>query len=177
MTIKQLRDILRKLKIDNSRILDVHFPDRGVVGVLIHNDYELELTAQLNRRGVQLHNSFDPCHPDIVRDPEFKDKSTEERTIQAKIIFNNTCNRAINFIKTPHIKLAIARNFLQQEWISENDFQSYLAPEKSTDVNALAAANALRPNSQSPPPPTETIDLDDDMDITTTHDNTTTTTI
>ncbi|KAG2204593.1 hypothetical protein INT45_013587, partial [Circinella minor] len=77
MTIKQLHDILRKLKIDNSRILDVHFPDRGVVGVLIYNDYELELTAQLNRRGVQLHNSFDPCHPDIVRDPEFKDKSTE----------------------------------------------------------------------------------------------------
>ncbi|KAI7847066.1 hypothetical protein BDC45DRAFT_562577 [Circinella umbellata] len=49
MTIKQLRDILRKLKIDNSRILDVHFPDRGVVGILIHNDYESDLTAQLNR--------------------------------------------------------------------------------------------------------------------------------
>ena len=172
MTIKQLRDTLRKLKIDNSRILDVHFPDRGVVGILIHNDYESDLTAQLNRRGVQLHKAFDPCHPDIVRDPEFKDKSTDERTTQAKIIFNNTCNRAINFIKTPHIKIAIARNFLQKEWISENDFQSYLAPEKTNDEAALAAANALRPNSQTPPPP-ESIDMDDDMGITTTNDITT----
>ncbi|KAI7847065.1 hypothetical protein BDC45DRAFT_415641, partial [Circinella umbellata] len=136
MTIKQLRDILRKLKIDNSRILDVHFPDRGVVGILIHNDYESDLTAQLNRRGVQLHTSFDPCHADIVRDPAFKDKSKEDRTIQAKIIFNNTCNRAITFIKTPHIKLAVARNFLQQEWISETDLQSHLAPEKTTDTTA-----------------------------------------
>ena len=42
MTIRQLRDTLRKLKIDNSRILDVHFPDRGVVGLLIHNDFEQE---------------------------------------------------------------------------------------------------------------------------------------
>ncbi|KAI7856313.1 hypothetical protein BDC45DRAFT_423326, partial [Circinella umbellata] len=133
MTIKQLLDTLRKLKVDNSRVLDVHFPDRGVVGILIHNDFEAEFAAQLNCRGVKLFDSFDPYHPDIVRDSEYKDKSNEDRTIQAKIIFNNTCNRAINFIKTPHIKIAVARNFLQQEWISEADFQSYVAPEKSND--------------------------------------------
>ena len=163
MTIKQLRDTLRKLKIDNSRILDVHFPDRGVVGILIHNDYEPDFTTQLNRRGVQLHNSFDPTHPDIVRDPAYKDKLPEERTEQAKIIFNSICNRGINFIKNPHIKLAIARNFHQKEWISECDFNSIVSPAANNEDFEIAAAHSLQPQNQTTSP---TIDLNEDMDIT-----------
>ena len=176
MTIKQLHDTLHKLKVDNSCILDVYFPDRGVVGILLHNDYEVEFTAQLNRHRVQLHVSFDPTHPDTVRDPKYKNKSLDEQTEQAKVIFNNTCNHTINFIKSPHIKLAIARNFHQKDYISEHDVNSILSPASNNNVVESAVANSLHPQNHTPSPPP--IDLDNDMDITpTTNDTPNNTTI
>ncbi|KAG1549161.1 hypothetical protein G6F47_002729 [Rhizopus delemar] len=41
--IGQIRSRLRKLDINNNRIIDIHYPDRNIVALLIHNDYEDEL--------------------------------------------------------------------------------------------------------------------------------------
>ncbi|KAG1608568.1 hypothetical protein G6F46_011452 [Rhizopus delemar] len=47
--IGQLRSRLRKLDINNNRILDTHYPDRNVVALLVHNDYADELRSHLQR--------------------------------------------------------------------------------------------------------------------------------
>ncbi|KAG0846510.1 hypothetical protein G6F16_013408 [Rhizopus arrhizus] len=41
--IGQIRTRLRKLDIQNTRILDIHYPDRNIVALLVHNDYVDEL--------------------------------------------------------------------------------------------------------------------------------------
>ncbi|KAG1189687.1 hypothetical protein G6F70_009438 [Rhizopus microsporus] len=43
--IGQLRSRLRQLDINNSRILDIHYPTRNVVALLVHNDYASELKS------------------------------------------------------------------------------------------------------------------------------------
>ena len=169
MTIRQLRDTLRKLKIDNSRILDVHFPDCGVVGLLIHNDFEQELTETLLRRGVSLHTDFDPLSETVVRDPAFAGKSKEERAEEAHILFYTRCHRSLDFLKTPHVQLAVARDFHLKEWITEKDYTAVLAAHQSKKVqhhipsasgNVSAAADILQP---AVCPPSTTQDDDEVM--------------
>ncbi|ORY89518.1 hypothetical protein BCR43DRAFT_415124, partial [Syncephalastrum racemosum] len=69
MPTAHLRSTLKKLRIDTSRILDMHFPDRCVAALLVHNDYAEELIAQLSALGIQPHDLFDPLDPAIIRDP------------------------------------------------------------------------------------------------------------
>ncbi|KAG0735466.1 hypothetical protein G6F62_011832 [Rhizopus arrhizus] len=45
--IGQIRFRLRKLDINNNRIIDIYYPDRNIVALLIHNGYEDELRQQL----------------------------------------------------------------------------------------------------------------------------------
>ncbi|KAG0853219.1 hypothetical protein G6F16_007736 [Rhizopus arrhizus] len=67
--VGQLRSRLRKLDINNNRILDIHYPDRNVVALLVHNDYADELRSHLRKFKVTLKDDFDPCDPMILRDP------------------------------------------------------------------------------------------------------------
>ncbi|RCH88818.1 hypothetical protein CU097_010597 [Rhizopus azygosporus] len=49
LPIGQLRSRLRQLNINTRRILSIHYPDRHLVALLIHNDYEDELRSQLKK--------------------------------------------------------------------------------------------------------------------------------
>ncbi|KAG0755475.1 hypothetical protein G6F65_012278 [Rhizopus arrhizus] len=99
--IGQLRSRLRKLDINNNRILDIHYPDRNVVALLVHNDYADELRSHLQRFKATLKDDFNPCDPKILRDPQYADASDEER---ANLAFMHHCSRmerALRFIHTP----------------------------------------------------------------------------
>ncbi|KAG1350917.1 hypothetical protein G6F61_014704 [Rhizopus arrhizus] len=43
--ISSLRAKLAKLKINNARVLDVHYPDSQVVALLLHTDYIPDVVA------------------------------------------------------------------------------------------------------------------------------------
>jgi hypothetical protein len=43
LPVGKLRNLFRKLEINNNRILDIHYPDRHIIALLTHNDYEPEL--------------------------------------------------------------------------------------------------------------------------------------
>ncbi|PHZ17195.1 uncharacterized protein RHIMIDRAFT_288140 [Rhizopus microsporus ATCC 52813] len=49
MPVGQLRSRLRQLDINNSRILDIHYPTRNVVALLVHNDYAPELKSYVQK--------------------------------------------------------------------------------------------------------------------------------
>ncbi|CEG74918.1 hypothetical protein RMATCC62417_10046 [Rhizopus microsporus] len=49
LPIGQLCSRLRQLNINTRRILNIHYPDRHFVALLIHNDYEDKLCSQLQR--------------------------------------------------------------------------------------------------------------------------------
>ncbi|KAI9003760.1 hypothetical protein CLU79DRAFT_841395, partial [Phycomyces nitens] len=45
----QLRSSLRTLGIDTARLLDINFPARGIIGILVHLQFVEEFEAQLDR--------------------------------------------------------------------------------------------------------------------------------
>ncbi|KAI9365887.1 hypothetical protein BD770DRAFT_294893, partial [Pilaira anomala] len=55
-----VRTKLRALGIDNGRILDLHFPTRGVVSILIHSDYLPTLTSILEKHELNPLTDFNP---------------------------------------------------------------------------------------------------------------------
>ncbi|KAG1144860.1 hypothetical protein G6F37_005919 [Rhizopus arrhizus] len=88
--IGQIRSRLRKLGINNNRIIDIHYPDRNIVALLIHNDYEDELRQQLQRFKVTIKEDFNPCDPQVLRDPKYAGHTPAERE---NIAFMHHCNR------------------------------------------------------------------------------------
>ncbi|KAG1498894.1 hypothetical protein G6F54_004767 [Rhizopus delemar] len=77
--IGQICSRLRKLDIDSNRIIDIHYPDHNIVALLIHNDYEDELRQQLQRFKVIIKKDFNPCDPQLLRDPKYADRTPAER--------------------------------------------------------------------------------------------------
>ncbi|ORY94364.1 Endonuclease/exonuclease/phosphatase, partial [Syncephalastrum racemosum] len=133
MTVSNLRNILKKLKVDNSRILDVHFPDRQVAALLVHNEYAPVFEEQMAQKGVSLNKDFDPLDPAIIRDPAMQDATLEERQEKAGVVHKSHLLAALNFIRDP-VKISVARSFRRQNWITDEDLTAVL--ETST-VNTL----------------------------------------
>ncbi|KAG1454594.1 hypothetical protein G6F57_015473 [Rhizopus arrhizus] len=48
----KLRTTFKKLGVNNGRLLDLHYPDRNIVAVLVHNDYAPELTELLSKKAL-----------------------------------------------------------------------------------------------------------------------------
>ncbi|KAF7725164.1 hypothetical protein EC973_000417, partial [Apophysomyces ossiformis] len=79
----EIRKQLRKLKIDTSRLLDIVFPARSVVGLLFHIQYIPEVTQLLEAAKVAALKDFDPLDPSILADPSLQSLSETERADQA----------------------------------------------------------------------------------------------
>ncbi|KAI9498629.1 hypothetical protein BDB00DRAFT_754676, partial [Zychaea mexicana] len=57
-----IRARFRQLKIDNSYILDVHYPAHDVVALLVHKDFVPHLTAHQSNVNIELIANFVPPH-------------------------------------------------------------------------------------------------------------------
>ncbi|KAG1464647.1 hypothetical protein G6F46_002674 [Rhizopus delemar] len=106
--VGQIRSHLRKLDINNNRIIDIHYHDRNIVALLIHNDYEDELRQQLQRFKVTIKEDFNPCDHEVLRDPKYADCTPAEREDLAFMHHCNRIERAPQYIRTP-VKFAVAR--------------------------------------------------------------------
>ncbi|KAI7848438.1 hypothetical protein BDC45DRAFT_419654, partial [Circinella umbellata] len=108
--VSDQRKNLRQLGIDNSRLLDIHYPDTNVVGFLIHNDYATELLDLMKQHNLEPNTKFDPHNPQYLRDKKYLDMSHDEQIIQADLIQYNRILRAIDYVRQP-VKFAVARFF------------------------------------------------------------------
>ena len=145
MTIKAMRQILRTLHVDNSRILDIHFPDRQVAALLVHNDYAQPLMEILKKEGIQVKKDFDPLDPSILRDQKLADLSDEQRFEKVQEVHHNNLIKALQFIREP-VKFAVARDFYKNSWITADELTSFLPTYKSQEervVDAKAKAKSL----------------------------------
>ncbi|KAG1137689.1 hypothetical protein G6F37_011048 [Rhizopus arrhizus] len=123
--IGQIRSRLCKLDINNNRIIDIHYPDRNIVALLIHNDYEDELRKQLQCFKVTIKEDFNPCDPQVLRDPKYADHTPAERENLAFMHHCNRVERALQCIRAP-VKFAVARYFYSKGWISKQLLQETL---------------------------------------------------
>ncbi|KAG1488510.1 hypothetical protein G6F53_013566 [Rhizopus delemar] len=100
--ISSLRAKLQKLKINNARVLDVHYPDRQVVALLVHSDYVTDLLAAFAKAKVQPIKDFNPLNPDLLRDPKFASLPESDRAAKCTEVHQARLVRALKHIRLDH---------------------------------------------------------------------------
>ncbi|KAG1038848.1 hypothetical protein G6F43_012626 [Rhizopus delemar] len=91
----KLRTTFKKLGANNGRLLDLHYPDRNVVAVLVHSDYAPELTELLTKKGVKLNTTFDPRAASVLKDPKYATDTLEQRQQIAQQLHNQRVQKAL----------------------------------------------------------------------------------
>ncbi|KAI8968609.1 hypothetical protein BDF20DRAFT_803873, partial [Mycotypha africana] len=128
LTHVECRKNLRLLGAEPSRILDIMFPARNVVGLLVHIQYQEEFLQILAKANVKPINSeFDPTDGKHVADPKYASLSNDERNIKAAELHRDRCLHTLEFLaSTRRPLLPVARDFLNNGWISDEDFSEVL---------------------------------------------------
>ncbi|ORY91815.1 hypothetical protein BCR43DRAFT_421663, partial [Syncephalastrum racemosum] len=83
----EARKALWAMGVAQERVIDVHFPARGTVGLLIHASFEQELRSKLEKSKVTP-VSFNPRDANTIGDPQHRDKSAVERAAMAQDLYD-----------------------------------------------------------------------------------------
>ncbi|KAF7720628.1 hypothetical protein EC973_006871 [Apophysomyces ossiformis] len=110
---------------------NIHYPDRQVIALLLHNDYVPDFLDALSKYGVKPIEHYDPLDPSHLRDPKYEKLSLQERVERTKEHHNQRMLRALDFIRIP-VRYAVARHFLSSGWVSPDQLQNILASQQST---------------------------------------------
>ncbi|KAG0890396.1 hypothetical protein G6F34_012570 [Rhizopus arrhizus] len=120
--ISSLRSKLHKLKINNARVLDVHYPDRQVVALLVHTEYTADLLAAFAKAKVEPIEGFNPLNPDLLRDPKYADLSESDRAAKCTEVHQARLVRALQHIRES-VRPAVARSFFVKNWITLDQYK------------------------------------------------------
>ncbi|OAD72682.1 hypothetical protein PHYBLDRAFT_168947 [Phycomyces blakesleeanus NRRL 1555(-)] len=131
---KEVRSSLRTLGVDSSRLLDINFPARGVIGILVHVQYADTFKAKLTNASVEILDAFDPLDPDNVADPKYASLSTHELANTAAMLHHDRCLQALQFLR-PHVAIPVGHFFCEEGWISEDEI-----PTRTTLTNATGGS-------------------------------------
>ncbi|KAI9480918.1 MAG: hypothetical protein EXX96DRAFT_634622 [Benjaminiella poitrasii] len=162
MDRKEIRSRFRLLDIDTSRILDITLPARGVVGVLLHVDFQSEFVSLLKACKINTLSSFDPLDPAHIVDPKFDDMTGAQRIQLAKAIQQDRCIRSLEYLRE-YLVPSVAQYYVQQGWISPTIASSTIRtrlprPTKRSKTSTATAAAAFLMESGFQPKPDEVME-------------------
>ncbi|RCI02346.1 hypothetical protein CU098_002465, partial [Rhizopus stolonifer] len=63
LPIRDMRQQFARLGLDRGRVLDIHYPDRNVVAILVHNEYASAASAVFEKHNIKPLHDFDPLDP------------------------------------------------------------------------------------------------------------------
>jgi hypothetical protein len=129
----EIRRSLRSIGLDTSRILDINFPARGRMGLLVHAAYVSTVTDTFTSGHVKVDHDLNPQDPKHLEDPKFKDYSAEELAADAIAIHESRCVAALHRLRVQLIP-SVGRCFVEQGWVSEatvKDILDYAAASSS----------------------------------------------
>ena len=151
-TRTEIRGNLRRLGVDPSRILDISFPARSCVALLVHNQYAPDLCKILDSAKVVPIKDFDPLDPVHLADPQFAKDSDSVRSSKLFNLHSDRCIGVLNHIR-PHLVLAVGSMFIDQGWIVSEDVQKALVaafpPGSKTKRPRLAMDYHMKDASES----------------------------
>ena len=108
----EIRRALRLLNVAQERVIDIHFPAHGVVGLLIHSSYEKELRELLIQAKLKPKDDFDPTAAITIGDPTLLSKLSEtERATEAKKLYQERMLTMCLRMPKKHLGVAIMRHF------------------------------------------------------------------
>jgi cell division septation protein DedD len=173
--ISSLRSDLRKLGIDTGRIIDIHYPSRGVIAMLMHVDYIPTLTTILHKYNKAPLENYDPFSASHITSAEHHSLSEEKKSNLSKQFQQTRMTRALTHMR-PQIRNTVAKAFTLHGWLSESQIQAALnsttsdpSTQQSTNNDFLKGfgdepTNTDAATSPTAPKPTP-IDVDSDIAI------------
>ncbi|KAG0162585.1 hypothetical protein DFQ29_003891, partial [Apophysomyces sp. BC1021] len=144
--------------IPQSRVIDVQFPAKGTVALLVHSEFYQEITESLESHGISAKKEFNPFAANIIGDQQHANKTIAEREQLARSIFAErqvrTCLRL-----PPHLGHSIMRFFTTTTsslQVPASTFTHYMEKRKGTAPPSLvdkpttiAAFQAIPPTSEN----------------------------
>ncbi|KAI8071188.1 uncharacterized protein B0P05DRAFT_447791, partial [Gilbertella persicaria] len=117
--LSTMRNKLHKLGAASGRLLDIHYPARGVVAVRIHVGYYNEFTNLLEKWKIAPLLDFNPLDHHHLRDPKLLETLTsdEERTTKLREIHQQRLIRALEYMRV-HVRRPVARDFVYSGWLT-----------------------------------------------------------
>lgn len=137
VSMGELRRSLSALKINNARILDVHFPARNTCALLIHTDFETTLLSALAEADIQPLTNFYPEDPAILNDPTVQLLSLEKKANLVIEIHKNRCIRIA--ARAPNrVQAALAYHFISNGIFSRTELNNYKYPPTNDNLDTTA---------------------------------------
>ncbi|KAI7861228.1 hypothetical protein BDF14DRAFT_1705709, partial [Spinellus fusiger] len=99
MQCKEVCNCLHCLGVDTSRILDISFPARSVLGLLVHDQFASNIHELLEKVQVKILDNFDPMSPEHLADPRFETCTDSELANHAHMIHLQCCCCALVHMK------------------------------------------------------------------------------
>lgn len=115
---RDVRHRFSLLGIETARVIDISFPARSVIGVLLHQDYIPAFNQVLKDSKVTPIEHFNPCEAAHVADPKYSDLPTPQRSRLAAALQQDRCFNTLNFIRE-YLVPSVAKFFLEQGWIND----------------------------------------------------------
>lgn len=139
----ETRKALAILGVPQGRIIDVHFPVRGVIGLLVHKAFEQQLKDILQKAKISIDTEFSPQSAESLLESQYKDLSLEKRKEKAEELFTERMLRTCARMPKTYLGAAIIRHFVQDV---ESQDPHVLPP------SALTRFNAMCPRKERPTP-------------------------
>ncbi|KAG1443346.1 hypothetical protein G6F56_010701 [Rhizopus delemar] len=123
-----VRQTLRHLGVDLSRVLDICFPGPKVIGVLVHLQYKPEVVSLLATAKVPLVDGFDPLDPVNLADPELQGLSAAVKTNKCAELQYDRCTRALVRLSTgrAHLVGPVGKYFTSLGWMDDETVSQVL---------------------------------------------------
>ncbi|KAL0095815.1 hypothetical protein F4703DRAFT_1716084, partial [Phycomyces blakesleeanus] len=107
---QEMRKILSSFKIPTSRILDIQFPARGTVALLVNGEFREELIALLGKAKVVPLGNFDLTAADVIADPKLMEEAIKVMARKAQDLFNARLVKA-SLCMTTYLGHGVTYNF------------------------------------------------------------------
>ncbi|KAJ8651457.1 hypothetical protein O0I10_012990 [Lichtheimia ornata] len=110
----EVRRRLRIIGVPQARVVDIQFPSKGVVGLLIHSSFESILVELLTKAEIAIINNFDPTAETVINDPALEDLPDSEKKIHATEVYQQRMLRMCLHLPQAHLGHSILKFFHTQ---------------------------------------------------------------
>jgi hypothetical protein len=170
--LSKMRLKLSKLRVNNWRILDIHYPARHVVAFLTHNEYYPTLLELFDKVGVKPITDFDPFDVQHVEDPAVAALEGEELAFKIAEMNKGRLLRALKYLKKEikrpdgsvysrpgFVAKAVAKHFCDHHnWINSEELRNFYKFGAFTETDITDEDDAMADVRQSFIAPTEDAD-------------------
>ncbi|OAD65460.1 hypothetical protein PHYBLDRAFT_153359 [Phycomyces blakesleeanus NRRL 1555(-)] len=134
LTHREVCNSLKTLGVDTGCILDINFPAKDVVGILVHNQYAEKFQTTLTTVAIEILDVFDPLDPKNIADHKYKSLSDSELEEVAAELHSDRCLKALKYL-CPHVAVSVGHFFCDQGWISKEDIPVHSVSGPGADIH------------------------------------------